>query len=87
MHTGTAITGMKGFVLIKRQHFDVSWNALHNGLICPDYIWRQIVTLEDVVSQGWTLTNIDKIRRNNTEDEFRNLYMCEFAREGNRHLT
>ncbi|HBB9496027.1 TPA: oxidoreductase, partial [Escherichia coli] len=55
---------------------------LHNGLICPDYIWRQIVTLEDVVSQGWTLTNIDKIRRNNTEDEFRNLYMCEFAREG-----
>ncbi|HFV7966064.1 TPA: terminase family protein [Escherichia coli] len=66
----------------KRQHFDVSWNALHNGLICPDYIWRQIVTLEDVVSQGWTLTNIDKIRRNNTEDEFRNLYMCEFAREG-----
>ena len=32
----------------KRQRFSVDWKTLHNGLICPDRTWRQIVTLEDV---------------------------------------
>ncbi len=71
----------------KRQRFSVDWKTLHNGLICPDRTWRQIVTLEDVVNHGWKHTDIDEIRDENTEDEFLNLYMCEFVREGNRHLT
>ncbi|EHC2850897.1 helix-turn-helix domain-containing protein, partial [Escherichia coli] len=66
----------------KRQRFSVDWKTLHNGLICPDRTWRQIVTLEDVVNHGWKHTDIDEIRDENTEDEFRNLYMCEFVREG-----
>lgn len=55
---------------------------VYNGLICPDRTWRQIVTLEDVVNHGWKHTDIDEIRDENTEDEFLNLYMCEFVREG-----
>ncbi|EGM8927188.1 terminase [Escherichia coli] len=39
-------------------------------------------TLEDVVNHGWKHTDIDEIRDENTEDEFLNLYMCEFVREG-----
>lgn len=66
----------------KRQRFSVDWKTLHNGLICPDRTWRQIVTLEDVVNHGWKHTDIDEIRDENTEDEFLNLYMCEFVREG-----
>ncbi|EHV0204730.1 terminase family protein, partial [Escherichia coli] len=66
----------------KRRRFSVDWNTLHNGLICPDRTWRQIVTLEDVVNHGWKHTDIDEIRDENTEDEFLNLYMCEFVREG-----
>ncbi|HGC4094718.1 TPA: hypothetical protein ACIYKO_005432, partial [Escherichia coli] len=31
---------------------------------------------------GWKHTDIDEIRDENTEDEFLNLYMCEFVREG-----
>lgn len=60
----------------------MDWKTLHNGLICPDRTWRQIVTLEDVVNHGWKHTDIDEIRDENTEDEFLNLYMCEFVREG-----
>ncbi|EIC7126801.1 terminase family protein, partial [Escherichia coli] len=54
----------------KRQRFSVDWKTLHNGLICPDRTWRQIVTLEDVVNHGWKHTDIDEIRDENTEDEF-----------------
>ncbi|EMM4150661.1 terminase family protein, partial [Escherichia coli] len=44
--------------------------------------WRQIVTIEDAVANGWRYTNIGVIRGENTESEFRNLYMCEFVRDG-----
>ncbi|MDX5553496.1 phage portal protein [Escherichia coli] len=71
----------------KRQRFSVDWKTLHNGLICPDRTWRQIVTLEDVVNHGWKHTDIDEIRDENTEDEFLNLYMCEFVREGESAFT
>lgn len=62
--------------------FDVSWKTLKSGLLCPDKIWRQIVTLKDVVEQGWEHTDFEEIRDENSEDEFRNLYMCEFVRDG-----
>ncbi len=80
--TGTATAGMSKKATHKRQRFSVDWKTLHNGLICPDRTWRQIVTLEDVVNHGWKHTDIDEIRDENTEDEFRNLDMCEFVREG-----
>ncbi|EAP0170034.1 oxidoreductase [Salmonella enterica] len=66
----------------KRQEFDVSWKALNSGLLCPDKTWRQIVTIQDVIDKGWKLTRLDEIQDENSEDEFRNLYMCEFVRDG-----
>ncbi|STD27885.1 Uncharacterized conserved protein [Edwardsiella tarda] len=66
----------------KRQPFDVSWRALNSGVLCPDKIWRQIVTLQDVIDHGWEYTDLDEIHDENTEDEFRNLYMCDFVRDG-----
>ncbi|WP_212611995.1 terminase large subunit domain-containing protein, partial [Salmonella enterica] len=66
----------------QRQMFDVSWKTLKSGLLCPDKIWRQIVTLKDVVEQGWEHTDFEEIQDENSEDEFRNLYMCEFVRDG-----
>ncbi|STJ03719.1 Terminase, ATPase subunit (GpP) [Escherichia coli] len=51
--TGTATAGTRKKATHKRQRFSVDWKTLHNGLICPDRTWRQIVTLEDVVNHGW----------------------------------
>ncbi|ELO2477924.1 terminase family protein, partial [Escherichia coli] len=66
----------------ERREIDVSHHALKSGVLCPDSAWRQIVTIQDAVDLGWTLTSIDKIRNMNTPDEFRNLYMCEFVSDG-----
>ncbi|HBU7297955.1 TPA: terminase family protein, partial [Klebsiella pneumoniae] len=40
----------------KRVEFDTSWKTLNSGLMCPDKIWRQIVTLQDAIDHGWDLT-------------------------------
>ncbi|EGP3852717.1 terminase [Salmonella enterica subsp. enterica serovar Plymouth] len=66
----------------KRQEFDVSWKALNSGILYPDKTWRQIVTLQDVIDHGWEYTDLEEIQDENSEDEFRNLYMCEFVRDG-----
>ncbi|UWS30660.1 terminase large subunit domain-containing protein [Erwinia pyrifoliae] len=66
----------------QRKAFDVSWKALNSGLLCPDKTWRQIVTLKDIIDQGWEYTDLEEIQEENSEDEFRNLYMCEFVRDG-----
>ncbi|EDX3520923.1 helix-turn-helix domain-containing protein [Salmonella enterica subsp. enterica serovar Miami] len=66
----------------QRQAFDVTWKTLNSGLLCPDKTWRQIVTLKDVIEHGWEYTDLEEIQDENSEDEFRNLYMCEFVRDG-----
>lgn len=66
----------------QRKAFDTSWKALNSGLLCPDKTWRQIVTLRDVIDHSWEFTDLEEIQDENSEDEFRNLYMCEFVRDG-----
>lgn len=66
----------------QRKAFDVTWKTLNSGLLCPDKTWRQIVTLKDIIEQGWEYTDLEEIQDENSEDEFRNLYMCEFVRDG-----
>lgn len=66
----------------QRKALDVSWKTLNSGLLCPDKTWRQIITLKDIIDQGWEYTDLEEIRDENSEDEFRNLYMCEFVRDG-----
>ncbi|WP_301691903.1 terminase large subunit domain-containing protein, partial [Klebsiella pneumoniae] len=66
----------------KRVEFDTSWKTLNSGVMCPDKIWRQIVTLQDAVDNGWDLTDIDEIREENSPEEYDNLYACTFIKNG-----
>lgn len=70
-----------------RVEFDTSWKALNSGVLCPDKTWRQIVTLQDVIDNGWEYTDLEEIQDENTPDEYTNLYMCEFVKEGEAVFT
>lgn len=63
----------------ERVDIDISHAALAKGVACPDGQWRQIVTIEDALAKGCTLFNIDTLKLENSVDEFRNLFMCEFV--------
>ncbi|SLY60382.1 phage terminase [Klebsiella variicola] len=58
---------------------DISHDALAAGVACPDGQWRQIVTIEDALAGGCTLFNLEQLKRENSVDDFRNLFMCEFV--------
>lgn len=63
----------------ERVEIDVSHNALAGGLLCADGQWRQIVTIEDALKGGCTLFDIEQLKRENSADDFKNLFMCEFV--------
>lgn len=63
----------------ERVDIDTSHDALAAGVACPDGQWRQIVTIEDALAGGCTLFNLEQLKRENSVDDFRNLFMCEFV--------
>ncbi|MCB3529257.1 terminase ATPase subunit family protein [Klebsiella grimontii] len=63
----------------ERVDIDISHDALAAGVVCPDGQWRQIVTIEDALAGGCTLFNLEQLRQENSVDDFRNLFMCEFV--------
>lgn len=63
----------------ERVEIDISHTALARGVACADGQWRQIVTIEDALAGGCTLFDLDTLRRENSADDFRNLFMCEFV--------
>ncbi|HDQ4233284.1 TPA: terminase ATPase subunit family protein [Klebsiella pneumoniae] len=63
----------------ERVDIDISHDALVAGVACPDGQWRQIVTIEDALAGGCTLFNLEQLKRENSVDDFRNLFMCEFV--------
>lgn len=63
----------------ERVDIDISHDALAAGVACPDGQWRQIVTIEDALAGGCTLFNLEQLQRENSVDDFRNLFMCEFV--------
>ncbi|HHS9580987.1 terminase ATPase subunit family protein [Klebsiella pneumoniae subsp. ozaenae] len=63
----------------ERVDIDISHTALAGGVACPDGQWRQIVTIEDALAGGCTLFNLEQLQRENSVDDFRNLFMCEFV--------
>lgn len=63
----------------ERVDLDISHAALARGVACADGQWRQIVTIEDALAGGCTLFDLDALRRENSADDFRNLFMCEFV--------
>ncbi|GAB4593414.1 phage terminase large subunit [Edwardsiella tarda] len=62
-----------------RIEIDISHSALAGGLLCADGQWRQIVTIEDSLAGGCTLFDLDQLKRENSADDFKNLFMCEFV--------
>lgn len=65
-------------------NLDLSHKSLKNGLLCGDNIWRQIVTVHDVIDQGFPLIDLAEIQSENSPDEFDNLYRCIFVKQGER---
>ncbi|WP_129792550.1 terminase large subunit domain-containing protein [Sphingosinicella sp. CPCC 101087] len=53
--------------------------ALKDGAVGADGIWRHLVTIEDAAAGGCDLFDIDELRRRKPADVFANLYLCEFA--------
>ncbi len=49
------------------------------GQLCPDNIWRNVVTIEDAANDGCDLFDVDELRDEYSEDEFNNLFMCHFV--------
>lgn len=69
----------KGKAKKDRVEIDTSWAALRDGAVGPDLKWRQIVTVVDAEAQGCDLFNIDELRLEYSDDDFANLFMCEFV--------
>lgn len=68
----------KGRAKGDQQPFDVSIKHLRRGARMPDGSWQQVLTIHDAVAGGLgKLVDVDELRREYSEDEFRNLFDCE----------
>lgn len=56
--------------------------ALKDGALGGDGIWRHVVTIEDAARGGCDLFDIDELRRRKSPDVFDNLYLCKFVDDG-----
>jgi len=63
----------------RRIDFDTSWKATKDGLLLPDRIWRQTVTIEDAERGGNDLFDLEDLRDEYSAPEFANLLMCQFV--------
>ncbi|NBC35559.1 terminase [Novosphingobium sp. FSY-8] len=64
----------------KQRQFDVSHRNLRHGAIMPDGSWCQIVTLDDAIAGGaGARINKEELRDECSEEEFENLYNCQFV--------
>lgn len=62
----------------QRVDFDIRHEALKEGRLGPDKIWRHTVTVEDAEAQGCNLFDIAELRLEYSEDDFNNLFLCRF---------
>lgn len=62
-----------------RAVFDLSDDALRDGVLGPDGVWRQRVTLMDAEAGGCDLFDIDRLKLRYAPDVFDNLFMCQFV--------
>lgn len=69
----------KGRAKAEQVDIDVTWRALRFGRKCEDGVWRQIVTLTDAEAGGCDLFDVDEIRRENSVEDYSNLYDCQFT--------
>lgn len=62
-----------------RIEFDVSHAACNMGRLYQDGQWRNMITVEDAVARGCDLFDLNQLRLEYNDDEYRNLLMCEFV--------
>jgi len=62
-----------------RIKIDVSHDALAEGSVGPDRIWRHIVNIRDAEAGGCDLFDIEELEDEYAPDEFANLFMCDFV--------
>ena len=63
----------------ERVEIDLSHAALAPGMHCGDGQWKQIVTVEDAVTGGCNLFDLEQLKREYSPDEYGNLLMCLFV--------
>ena len=54
-----------------------------NGRLCPDKQWRYVVTIEDALRGGCELFDLEELRDEYNDDDFKNLFMCIFIDDAN----
>lgn len=57
----------------------MSHSHLSKGVLCEDGQWRQIVTVEDALTGGCNLFDLDQLSLEYSPAEYDNLLMCEFV--------
>lgn len=62
----------------ERVRIDISHEALKDGALGPDEIWRQIVTIDDAVAKGYDLVNPAQLQVQYSIEEYENLFRCVF---------
>ncbi|HHP0322860.1 terminase large subunit domain-containing protein [Acinetobacter baumannii] len=72
----------KGRTKDKQVEVDTCHEALRDGALCNDQMWRHIVNIYDAERQGCDLFDIEELIAENSAEEFANLYMCEFVDDG-----
>lgn len=63
----------------ERVELDLSHSHLAGGVLCADGQWRQIVTVEDALTGGCNLFDLDQLSLEYSPSEYQNLLMCEFV--------
>jgi uncharacterized protein YjcR len=69
----------KGRAKADRVEIDISHRALQGGKRCADAVWRDIVTIHDAEAEGCDLFDIAELQRDNSVEDFANLYECQFT--------
>jgi uncharacterized protein YjcR len=57
---------------------DIGHEALAGGVLGPDGIWRQIVTIDDAIAGGFDLVDPAQLQLQYAVDEYGNLFLCVF---------
>lgn len=61
-----------------RVQIDIGHDALKDGALGPDGIWRQIVTIYDAIDGGFDLVDAEQLQQQYSLEEFDNLFRCIF---------
>jgi hypothetical protein len=62
--------------------FDLSHEALKDGVLGADRIWRHIVNVKDAEESGCDLFDIEDLKFRYSESSFNTLFMCAFMEAG-----